>query len=64
MNETYKIRTWGGSLAVILPQKVVRTLSLKAGHEVKIRIVNIGMGGDVVIEPQRREPKNGRSKRR
>lgn len=57
MNDTYKIRSIGGSLMVVLPQKIVRDLALKAGDEVVFR--RAGSSRVVSLEPLK--PK-GRSK--
>ena len=62
MNDTYKLRIVGGALMVTIPQKIVRILSLKAGDEVKLRVVSIGTGGAVSVEPQRKSKKNGTKK--
>lgn len=50
MNDTYKIRNVGGCLMVTIPRKVSEILKLKAGDDVRIHIVNVGMGGTMTIE--------------
>lgn len=35
---------------VTIPRKVSEVLKLKAGDDVKIHIVNIGMGGTMTVE--------------
>lgn len=58
MNETYKIRNVGGSLMVVLPQKIVRDLSLKAGDEVVFR--RAGSSRVISVEPLRPTAKEKR----
>jgi antitoxin component of MazEF toxin-antitoxin module len=62
MNETYKIRNVGGSLMVVLPQRIVRTMELQAGDEVTVQVEQIGYRkrGPIVITPVK--PKNGARK--
>ena len=64
MNETYKIRAWGGSLAVILPRHVVRVMELESGDEVAIQHETLGRKrGVITIKPVPTKPlAKGKSK--
>ena len=47
---TATLRTWGGSVALPIPKKVLALAKLAAGHEVGIAVE----AGNIVISPMRR----------
>lgn len=48
MNDTYKVRTVGGSLMIVLPQRIVRQVGLSAGDDVKIAVA---VGHVITVKP-------------
>lgn len=52
MNTTYKIRSIGGSLMVVLPQEICRSVGLKAGD--KVAYVVSERGSLIAIRPTRK----------
>lgn len=48
---TATLRTWGGSVALPIPKKLLALAALEVGHEVSLNIE----GGRLVIEPAKRK---------
>jgi len=60
MNDTYKIRTLGGCLVLTIPRKISEVMRLRAGDEVKIGIVNLGMGGTMTVDHAKKTKGKGK----
>lgn len=61
---TYKVRSIGGTLAVTLPQSILRIVPLTSGDEVSFTVAGAGNkeGPLIVIKPERRLKRNGAKK--
>lgn len=57
MNETYKIRSIGGSLLVVIPQYIARAMNLKAGDDVAVSAYDVGRRHEaVIVRPAKPKP--------
>lgn len=60
MNETYKVRSIGGSLLVVIPQRIARQMQLKAGDDVAVEAIGfagVGRPATITIKPVKPQAK-------
>lgn len=52
MNDTYKIRSVGGSLMIVVPQHIARAMNLKAGDEMTVQAFDATKAlAQIVVKP-------------